>query len=203
MNWDALNIVGVVAFAVSGALVGVEESYDLIGVFVLGIVTAFGGGIIKDVLVGIPVTTLWSQQQPLVAAVVAVLAVMLLPGRWVGQWRRWGVSFDAIGLATFATQAALQARRLGLPLSAVLVAAVLTGVGGGIARDVLAGRKPLVLRDEIYAVWALLAGAVIWVGWAATPLQVAVLVAVIVALRTSSVRWRWKLPRTPLPWARW
>ena len=75
-----------------------------------------------------------------------------------------GNYFDAIGFAAFAIQGAMFAVHLGLPVSAVIVAAVLTGSGGGIIRDILAGRKPLVFKKEIYAVWAALAGLLIGLG---------------------------------------
>ncbi|MCK9911266.1 TRIC cation channel family protein, partial [Microbacteriaceae bacterium K1510] len=84
-----------------------------------------------------------------------------LPSRLIQYWNRWGIFFDAVGLAAFAIQGALYATKMNYPLSAVLVAAVLTGIGGGIIRDVLAGRKPLVMKEEIYAVWAMIAGLVI------------------------------------------
>ena len=199
MNWETLNIVGTAAFAISGAIVAREEAYDIIGIFVLGLVTAFAGGIIKNLLIGVPPTVLWQQGTLLLMALAAIVATILLPGRWVGQWKRRGTLFDALGLAAFAIQAASQARSLALPLGAVVVAAVLTGVGGGIVRDVLAGRKPLVFRDEIYAVWALLAGVVVWLGWADGGIGAALLFLAVVALRLAAVRWRWRLPHPALP----
>lgn len=197
MNWELLNLLGTAAFAITGALVGIEERYDLLGVFVLGFVTAFAGGIIKNLLIGVPPTVLWTQGILLIVALVAVAVTVLLPANWTARWRRPVLFFDALGLAAFSIQAALQARELRLPMSAVLVAAVLTGVGGGVVRDVLSGRKPLVFRDEVYAVWALLAGLVVWLGWAASPVGGWALFAAVVVLRMASVRWHWRLPRPP------
>lgn len=201
MNWELLNLIGTAAFAITGALVAMEERYDLLGVYVLGFVTAFAGGTIKNLLIGVPPTVLWSQGNLLVVALVAITVCMLLPAAWLAPgaaWRRPVLLFDAVGLAAFSIQAALQARELRLPGSAVLVAAVLTGVGGGIVRDLLSGRKPLVFREEIYAVWALLAGLVVWLGWAATPIGGWALFAAVVLLRMASVRWHWRLPRPPI-----
>lgn len=200
MNWMLLNLVGIAAFALTGALVGMEERYDLLGVYVLGLVTAFAGGIIKNLLISIPPTVLWSQEILLVTALIAITAAMLLPAKWLAPgavWRRPVLFFDAVGLAAFSIQAALQARSLALPGSAVLVSAVLTGVGGGIVRDVLSGRKPLIFREEIYAVWTLLAGLVVWLGWADTLVGGWTLFAAIVLLRMASLRWHWQLPRPP------
>ncbi|MBW7456737.1 TRIC cation channel family protein, partial [Paenibacillus sepulcri] len=80
----------------------------------------------------------------------------------------------------------------------VIVAAMLTGIGGGMIRDVLAGRKPLVLRDEIYAVWAMAAGAAIGLGWFTTTLDLLFLFVIVIVFRMLSVHYRWRLPRRSL-----
>ncbi|MBD2847949.1 trimeric intracellular cation channel family protein [Paenibacillus sp. IB182496] len=192
------SIIGTVAFAVSGAIVAMEEEYDILGVFILGLVTAFGGGVVRNALIGMPITTLWSQGLFLKTAIIAVLIAFLLPVGWIQRWRRGEALFDAIGLSAFAIQGALAATSMGVPLSAVIVAAVLTGIGGGMIRDLLAGRKPLVLRDEIYAVWAMAAGAAIGLGWASTTLQLLVLFTLVIIFRMMSVHYKWKLPRRSL-----
>ncbi|MFB9330429.1 trimeric intracellular cation channel family protein [Paenibacillus aurantiacus] len=194
------SIIGTIAFAVSGAIVAMEEEYDILGVYVLGLVTAFGGGVIRNLLIGVPVTTLWSQGMLLKTAVVAMTIAFVLPVRWIQHWRRSEAFFDAIGLSAFAIQGALYATGKH-PLSAVIVAAMLTGIGGGMIRDVLAGRKPLVLRDEIYAVWAMLAGAAVGLGWFETPLELLTLFIVVVAFRMMSVQFKWRLPRRSLKYA--
>ena len=94
-------------------------------------------------------------------AIAAITLFFLFPHRLIQHWHRWGNVTDAIGLSAFAIQGALYAVKLDMPISAVIVAAVLTGSGGGIIRDLLARRQPLVLRDEIYSVWAALAGLII------------------------------------------
>ncbi|MGG4036095.1 trimeric intracellular cation channel family protein, partial [Paenibacillus cisolokensis] len=196
--FTVFSIIGTIAFAVSGAVVAMEEEYDILGVFVLGLVTAFGGGVVRNLLIGIPVTTLWSQGTLLKIAVAAMTIAFLLPANWIQRWRKSEAFFDAIGLAAFAIQGALYATSMNHPLSAVMVAAMLTGIGGGMIRDVLAGRKPLVLRDEIYAVWALLAGVAVGLGWAESPLELLVLFALVIVFRMLSVYYRWKLPRRSL-----
>ncbi len=109
-----------------------------------------------------------------------------------------GKLFDALGLSAFAIQGALYAVQMNRPLSAVIVAAVLTGSGGGMIRDVLAGRKPLVLRDEIYAVWAILAGVAVGTGIAHSPISLYVLFIVVATLRILSYTYNWKLPNKSL-----
>lgn len=154
MAWEVLSIIGIIAFAISGAIVAMEEEYDILGVYILGIVTAFGGGAIRNLLIGLPVSALWSQGKMFTIALVSITIVFLFPKLLLKHWSTWGNFSDAIGLAAFAIQGALFAVQRELPLSAVIVATILTGSGGGIVRDLLAGRKPLVLKAEIYAVWA-------------------------------------------------
>lgn len=192
------SIIGTIAFAVSGAVVAMEEEYDILGVFVLGLVTAFGGGVIRNLLIGVPATTLWNQGTLLKVALVATAIAFLMPKEWLKTWRRGEALFDAIGLSAFAIQGAIYATEMKHPLSAVLVAAVLTGIGGGIIRDILAGRKPLVLRDEIYAVWAMLAGAAVGLGWVQTTMELMLLFAFIITMRMLSVTFKWKLPKRSL-----
>lgn len=193
-----LSTIGIIAFAVSGAIVAMEEEYDILGVFVLGFVTAFGGGVIRNLLIGLPITMLWSQENMFRIAIAAMVVTFLLPMKWIQRWRRSEAFFDAIGLSAFAIQGALYTRDVNLSISAVVVAAMLTGIGGGIIRDLLAGRKPLVLRDEIYALWAMLAGLLIGLGWFTSTMELLFLFVVITGMRMLSVHYKWKLPRRSL-----
>ncbi|WEK56324.1 MAG: trimeric intracellular cation channel family protein [Candidatus Cohnella colombiensis] len=194
----ALSLIGTIAFAVSGAIVAMEEDYDILGLFVLGMVTAFGGGVIRNLLIGIPITTLWSQGLLFRIAAFSILIVFFLPMRWIDHWKKGEAFFDAIGLSAFAIQGALYAWQSKMPFSAIMVAAMLTGIGGGMIRDIMAGRKPLVLRDEIYAVWALAAGLVIGLGHFQKAWELYVLFVLVVVFRMLSVIYKWKLPRRSL-----
>ncbi|KMJ59346.1 membrane protein [Bacillus sp. LL01] len=198
MTWEVFSIIGTIAFAISGAIVAMEEEYDILGVYILGIVTAFGGGAVRNLLIGVPISALWEQGMLFQVALVAMTAVFLFPNNLLKHWRKWGNFFDAIGLAAFAIQGALYATSMSHPISAVVVAAVLTGSGGGIIRDLLAGRKPLVLRAEIYAAWAILAGLIIGFGIASSPIQLYILFVGIVSLRVLSYTYKWKLPNRNL-----
>jgi uncharacterized membrane protein YeiH len=200
LEWEfqMFSLIGTIAFAVSGAIVAMEEEYDILGVFVLGLVTAFGGGVVRNLLIGVPVTTLWSQGLFLKTAGIAILIVFFLPVNWIHHWKRSEAFFDAIGLSAFAIQGALYAVKAHLPLSAVMVAAMLTGIGGGMIRDIMAGRKPLVLRDEIYAVWAIVAGLAIGLVNLQRPWELFTLFLLVVSFRMLSVYYKWKLPRRSL-----
>ncbi|WP_404470414.1 trimeric intracellular cation channel family protein [Sutcliffiella horikoshii] len=198
MTWEVFSIIGTIAFAISGAIVAMEEEYDILGVYILGIVTAFGGGAVRNLLIGVPISALWEQGMLFQVALVAMTTVFLFPNNLLKHWRKWGNFFDAIGLAAFAIQGALFATGMNHPISAVVVAAVLTGSGGGIIRDLLAGRRPLVLRAEIYAAWAILAGLIIGFGIASSPVQLYILFVGIVSLRVLSYTYKWKLPNRSL-----
>ncbi|WP_088035617.1 trimeric intracellular cation channel family protein [Evansella clarkii] len=194
MTWDILNIIGTIAFALSGVNVAMEEKYDLMGVYVLGFAAAFGGGAVRNLFIGLPVSALWEQGYLFTTAFIIMTAAFFTTAIWATLWEKWGAFFDAIGLAAFAIQGALFAVSMGHPMSAVVFAAVLTGTGGGMIRDVLAGRKPLVLREEIYILWAVLGGVAIAAGLAQSGLALAVLFSAIVTLRMLSVHYKWKLP---------
>ncbi len=198
MTWEVLSIIGTIAFAVSGAIVAMEEEYDILGVYILGIVTAFGGGAIRNLLIGVPVSALWEQGMLFQIAMLSITAVFLFPNNLIKHWRRWGNFFDAVGLSAFAIQGALYASDMNHPLSAVIVAAVLTGSGGGIIRDLLAGRKPLVLKHEIYAVWAVICGFAIGLKIVNSPVELYVLFVLTTTLRVLSFLYKWRLPNRSL-----
>lgn len=197
MIWDIFNIIGTIAFAVSGTIVAMEEDYDILGAYVLGFTTAFGGSTIRNLLIGIPIETIWTQGNLFIVVFIVITVVFLLPPSLLRFWNKWGLFFDAIGLAAFSIQGALSAVRVQAPFSAVLVAATLTGSGGGMIRDVLAGRKPLIFREEIYALWATCSGVLIGLGLVNHSLETVLLFIAIVTLRMCSVRFRWRLPRRP------
>ncbi|AIM17770.1 MULTISPECIES: trimeric intracellular cation channel family protein [Neobacillus] len=194
MTWEVLSMIGTIAFAVSGAIVAMEEEYDILGVYILGIVTAFGGGAIRNLLIGVPVSALWEQGLFFQIALISITAVFLFPNNLLKHWNRWGNFTDAIGLSAFAIQGAMYAADMNHPISAVIVAAVLTGSGGGIIRDLLAGRKPIVLRSEIYAVWAILAGVIIGLKIATNSWELYTLFILVTILRVLSYTYDWKLP---------
>ncbi len=171
-----------------------EEEFDILGVYILGVATAFGGGAIRNFLIGVPVSAIWDQGPLFLTAVIVMTVVFIFPCRAQKQWDKWGLYTDAIGLSAFAIQGALYATNMNHPISAIIVAAILTGSGGGMIRDVLAGRKPLILHADIYGVWAMLAGLVIGIGYVNQSWEIYLLFIIIVVLRILTVFFNWKLP---------
>lgn len=190
------EILGTVAFAISGAMVAVEKKMDMLGVVILGVTTAVGGGIIRDLLVGqIPPKSLDNPLYALVAIGVSLI-IFLPPIR-----KRVDVNnavlnvIDAIGLGTFTvigTESGLKFDNVFLQV----FLGVLTGVGGGVLRDLFANEKPMIFVHRFYAVASFL-GASVCV--ALYPFQKnAALIAgivLVVVLRICAAKFKWHLPK--------
>ena len=193
MVWDVFNVIGTIAFAMSGAIIAMEVKYDIIGTYVLGLITAFGGGAVRNLLIGIPISHLWQQTTLFIIAIITITIVFLLPDKEIHRLKEWNL-FDAIGLSAFAIQGGVHAHSMGLPMLAIMFSAAITGAGGGIIRDILAHQKPIVFRKEIYLLWAMLAGFIIGMGWAEQSYQLYILFGIILILRVTSYRFGWCLP---------
>ncbi|MEO9323638.1 trimeric intracellular cation channel family protein [Nocardioides sp. C4-1] len=193
-----LDLVGIFVFAISGALVGVRKDLDVFGVLVLAGTTGLGGGFLRDVLIGATPPAALADWRYLLVPVAAGLVTFAFHGA-VGRVERQVVVFDAFGLSVFCVAGALKATDYGLsPIPAALMGMV-TGIGGGMVRDVLAGRVPVVFRGELYATPALAGGAIAVLGERAD-LPVAV---VAVAGAAVCLVWRllalWRGWTAPLP----
>ncbi|ELK48192.1 trimeric intracellular cation channel family protein [Halobacillus sp. ACCC02827] len=195
MTWEILNILAVSAFAFSGAIVALNERYDIFGTFILGIATPFAGGIIRNIALGIPVVHVWQQGYLFYVALGTIAVVYFFPKTWVMAWDRWNFYPDAVGLSAFALQGASFAVANQFPLGGIIFSAILTGVGGGVARDVLAQRRPMVLHQEIYAVWAMLVGLAVGIGLVdvGSAWQTYALFILIILCRVFSYRLGWHL----------
>lgn len=194
-TWELFSIIGTISFALSGAVVAMEEDYDLFGVYILGFATAFGGGALRNLLIGYPINYLWNQTTNFTIALVAMTIIFFFPQLSNKPFKKLDILFDSIGLSAFAILGANYAMELKLPVSAVIVASVLTGIGGGIVRDLLAKRKPMVLHSEVYAFWAILVGVLIGNKFVDTNFELLLLFIVIVLLRLLSVHYNWSLPK--------
>lgn len=194
LAWEVFSFIGTFAFAISGAIIAMEEEYDLFGVYILGIVTAFGGGALRNLLIGLPSSALWDQAFLFQVAIISITVIFLLPNNLLVHWERWGTYFDAVGLSAFAIQGAMFAVQLELPLSAVIFSALITGAGGGVIRDLLAGRKPLVFKRDIYAVWAAGGGLLIGLQIFTGDIALYFLLVIITSLRMFSLIFHWQLP---------
>ncbi|WP_257159377.1 trimeric intracellular cation channel family protein [Corynebacterium cystitidis] len=191
-----LFVIGITAEAMTAAVSAGRMKMDLFGVITLGALTALGGGTIRDILLNdYPLT--WVEQ-PSYLVIVILASVITVKIDWLMyQLRKFFLVADAIGLAAFVVLGTQVALNLGHGFIIAAVAAVTTGVSGGIMRDILSDRVPLVFRKELYASVAVMGTAVymllLWIG---VPEWITALVTVVfvLAARLLSLRYNWALP---------
>jgi uncharacterized membrane protein YeiH len=190
-----LNLAGTFVFGLSGGLAAVRAKLDLFGVVVLAAVVGLAGGITRDVLIGTPPATFRDWRY--VAAAAAAGLVCFFAGRALERAERSVMIFDALGLGLFAVTGATKALQFGLgPVQAVLLGTI-TGVGGGMLRDLLLRQVPTVLREGLYAIPALLGATVLVVGQEAgstNPVFPVLGVLVCVVVRLFGLRYEVSVP---------
>lgn len=191
-----LDLCGTFVFALSGALAGIKHRLDLFGVLVLSFVAATSGGIIRDLLIGSVPPPGISDWRYIIVPITAGFATFYWGGR-IDRMRSSVQIFDAGGLALFAVSGATKALDFHLgPISAVMLG-TLTGIGGGIMRDVLTAEVPSVMRGDIYALAALAGASVVVIG-RMTPLPSIVFAllggVLCFGLRYAAIRRGWQLP---------
>jgi uncharacterized membrane protein YeiH len=195
--FTVLDLAGTFAFALSGAVAARERGLDGFGILVLAFTVACGGGVLRDLCIGaIPPAGL-SDWRYLAAAVAAAVLAMLSHGL-VERLAHPVVLFDTLGLGLFAVTGAQKALLFGWNAEVAVLLGMVTAVGGGVARDVLLNRVPVILQREIYASAALVGAAIAAVGellGAASPALTWCAVGACFALRMLSLRYRWNLPR--------
>jgi uncharacterized membrane protein YeiH len=190
------NPVGAFVFALSGGIVAVRNKMDIFGAVVLAIITAVGGGTIRDIILNQPVfwlsdpLTIWCAiAGGVIAFFLHSLVDALKPIRWA----------DAVGLAIFAIAGAAKTASLGHDPLFVVIMGVLTGTGGGVLRDVVANRDPLLLKEDIYATAALVgAGLYAVLHFSGVPESWAFASGMLVAfvLRGAALIFGWHLPKS-------
>ena len=192
----AFDLGGTFVFALSGATAGVKHRLDLFGVLVLSFAAGNSGGIARDVMIGAAPPAAISDWRYIAVSILAGLITF----RWYRIINRLNspvLVFDAAGLALFAVSGASKALAFGAgPVGAMLLG-MLTGIGGGIVRDVLVREIPTVLRTELYAVAALIGAAVVVIGRMlhVPPFAAALAGAVLCfGLRFMAMRRGWQLP---------
>lgn len=197
----AFEIIGTAAFAVSGAFTAVRRDMDVFGVMILGLTTAVGGGVIRDLILGL--TPPRTFQHPIYAAIslVAAVVVFLIARRgWTekssGPYAVTMLVMDSLGLGAFTVSgmgAALDAGQDGVFL--LVFVGVVTGVGGGVLRDIMSGETPLIFRKHVYAsasiLGALLCAALLGVN---ETLALTLGMAATVVIRLLAAAFRWNLP---------
>ena len=202
-----LEIIGTVSFAISGAFVAIKAKLDVFGVVFIAAVTAFGGGMLRDVLIGRVPPAVFQNFRMFLLAVAAALIVFLIAYRNRGKFEglkgkieRINNFFDAVGLAAFSvmgTEVAFQ-EALERNMFLAVVLGMLTGVGGGMIRDVLTDTTPYIFKKHVYAL-ASIGGSCLYYllrrYTESVALASAVGMVLVIVLRLLAARYRWSLPR--------
>ncbi len=194
-----IDLFGVGVFAVSGALVAGRKQMDLFGVVVLAVITGVGGGTLRDLLLGVPVFWIHEPVYVIVGTGGALAAVVLARFRTVGRLPL--LVADAVGLAFFCVLGADKAQQAGAAPVIITLMGVMTGVVGGVVRDILAGEIPLVLRHDLYATCAVLgAGSFEVLLAVGAPYELAIWAGLLssLSLRLAAIRWHLGLPSVSL-----
>jgi uncharacterized membrane protein YeiH len=199
-----LEIIGTVAFAVSGAMTGLAKKMDIFGVVILGLTTAVGGGAIRDIILGLTPPAMFTN--PIYAAVAAVVSVIVfLPAvrRWLTAYSRASdlvmLVMDSLGLGVFTVvgiqRAYTATDHRGFFL--LVFVGVVSGVGGGLMRDVMAGNTPYIFVKHVYASASILGAILCVVLWQPLGATTAMVLgaAVILAVRLLAAHYHWSLPR--------
>lgn len=192
-----LDLIGTLAFAISGAIAGYQKRLDLFGIFTAAYATACGGGIIRDVCIGALPPAGLSDWRYLALIILAVYLV-ISGAQFVEKLSRPVLVFDAAGLSFFAVLGAHKTLTHGHSAMTAIIFGMMSAVGGGAVRDILLNRTPVILQKEIYASAALLAAAfqvlgesLGWpLGWVSSTAIVSCFI-----LRYLSLRFHWNLPR--------
>jgi uncharacterized membrane protein YeiH len=193
---DILDQAGTFAFAVSGALLAVQRRMDIFGVLVLSFVTAVAGGIVRDLVIGAVPPAAFRDWHMLAIAIFAGLACFFA-GPWLTRFSYPVLLFDAAGLGIFAVTGTQKALQFGIDPIMAGALGLVTGIGGGVLRDVLAQREPSVLHTDIYASAAIATVIIVLVahafGWQITVVSLPA-VTVCFVLRVLAIYRGWKLP---------
>lgn len=202
-----MELLGTIAFAVSGALIAVKSGLDLFGVTFLGCITAVGGGILRDIILGQCPPAVFSNPYVLMIAALTSVAVFVIAYKNRQHFEslrekieRINNVFDAVGLAAFSITGTEIACASGHSdnMLLVVIMGMITGVGGGMFRDVLVARAPYVLKKHIYALASLVGSILYYLIREGTQNILAgtvVSMLVVVFIRMLATKYRWKLPR--------
>ncbi len=156
-----LDFIGTFAFAISGVRLAARKEFDLFGAFVVGFVTAVGGGTLRDLLLDVP--PFWMQTKSYILITFLALLTTIVFKKWIVKFNYTFFIFDAIGLGLFTVVGLEKSFAVGNPMWVNIIMGCITGAAGGIFRDVLINEVPLIFRKDIYAVACIVGGLVYWI----------------------------------------
>lgn len=155
-----LEYIGVFAFAVSGAIIAIEEEFDIFGIYIIAIITAMGGGVLRDIVANVGIPVFFTSYMTIPFIIAGALLAIFLKGNL--KYKNLFVFIDAIGLAAFFVSAAVKAINSNYNFMLFIFAASITGVGGGVLRDIITNRKPQIFKHDIYCVAGVIGVTLLW-----------------------------------------
>lgn len=203
-----LELIGAAAFAISGAMAAIKRKADIFGVVFLGVITALGGGVIRDVLIGQLPPKMFISYAYLLASLLVSLIVFF--DAYIRREKYFANKdklseinniFDAVGLAVFTVSGMNTAMGVSDNVILILTLGVITGVGGGMLRDMMTNTMPKVLRKRVYAVASLIGGALYYVLYLIGVndiLSAVIGMVTIFVLRVLATAYKWNLPSVKL-----
>ncbi len=195
----ALDLTGIFAFAISGALMAIRRDFDVVGIAILAVITALGGGILRDLVLGHTPPPAFTQWEYLVVPLAAA-AVTFVAHPELERSMRTLLVFDAAGLGLFCVAGTVKALEHGLAPVAAATLGVTTAVGGGVLRDVIARETPALVRpdSELYVLPAVAGALVVAIAWeldAYDPMLGALAAAAVFGIRGLALHHHWRGPR--------
>ena len=190
-----IEIIGTIAFAISGIRLAASKRFDWFGAYTVGLVTAIGGGTVRDVLLDIPV--FWMQTWWYLAVTGIAFVIVVLFRKILVRRTKTLLVFDTIGLALFVVIGIQKTLAVGYPMWVAIVMGMITGSFGGVVRDILINDEPLFFRKDIYATACLAGGGVYWLSMmcgGSEIFQQTACATTVIALRFLAVKYSWQLP---------
>lgn len=197
---EIAEIIGIISFALSGFLIAVEVKLDILGIFISSFLTALGGGVTRDVIVGRELFAFSNNYASLLVIAVIMIAIFFKVQRMDENIEKHPLfmTADTLGMVSFAISGALIAQHAGFNFFGVILLSLITAVGGGVMRDILINKIPLVLVSEFYGTVAIFVGILIFIfgvlSWL-NPWTIMIVFVVGVWLRFIAVSKEWHLPK--------
>ncbi len=190
-----IDYIGTFAFAISGIRLAAAKNFDIFGAYVVGFVTAIGGGTLRDLLLGM--TPFWMEQPSYVVITAVALVFVIVFRKQVVKLNNTFFIFDAIGIGLFTVVGVERSLEAGFPMWVNIIMGSITGAAGGMFRDIFINEVPLIFRKDIYAVACVLGGVTyyicLWLGCSHILTQIISAISVIL-IRVLSVRFSISLP---------
>jgi uncharacterized membrane protein YeiH len=190
-----MGIMGIAVFTITGVLAGAKKGMDLFGIVIIGVITALGGGTLRDLILEVPIFWINNNLYIAIALSAAIVAFFLAKPLW-GSYRTL-LLLDGLGVALFNVQAIDKTLAYGFNPAIAVIMGIITGITGGIIRDLLTGNPSLILRQELYATPILIGGVfyIMWLTWLPdVPLGSVCAILIVFAIRSAAIKWDLRYP---------